>query len=445
MRAVGQPAGVRAESLRGSREGWDAVLVCLAAYILASVGRIHQLFPVLMPLKPALVSGALAVLLLLLDQSPQRQLRWVWGPATAYLLALVAWMALSVPGALWPAGAFRTWLDFAKTAVIYLVAVIAVRDVRDVERLALVYFLGAAAFAVVVLTRFNVGDEGRLAGLYYYDANDFATLAVIALPLGLYSGLSHTRRAMRLLAWAGIAALAVAFAWSGSRGGVLALFAVVTYVLVRYTAIPKRWRVASVAVIALLAAATASDSTWARMQTLANPGGDYNLTSDEGRIRLWQRGLGYMRQHPVFGVGAGNFPTAEGTISPLAQRQQYGMPVKWGPPHNSYVQIGAELGVPALLIFAGFLLSVFAALRARQPPAGGAPPQPDGPAATRLAQALTAALIGYVVGAFFLTLAYYEMLYMLAALAVALRKVCTPRGMPDVHGPRRGRTMMSST
>jgi hypothetical protein len=39
-----------------------------------------------------------------------------------------------------------------------------------------------------------------------------------------------------------------------------------------------------------------------------------------------------------------------------------------------------------------------------------------------LSQALTGSLIGFSVGAFFLSLAYHEMLYMLVALSVGLAK-----------------------
>ena len=41
----------------------------------------------------------------------------------------------------------------------------------------------------------------------------------------------------------------------------------------------------------------------------------------------------------------------------------------------------------------------------------------------QLTQALTASLIGFAVGAFFLSLAYHEMLYTLVALSVGLGKV----------------------
>jgi hypothetical protein len=40
-----------------------------------------------------------------------------------------------------------------------------------------------------------------------------------------------------------------------------------------------------------------------------------------------------------------------------------------------------------------------------------------------LAQALAASLVGFMVGSFFLSLAYSEMLYTLIALTVALQKI----------------------
>ena len=51
---------------------------------------------------------------------------------------------------------------------------------------------------------------------------------------------------------------------------------------------------------------------------------------------------------------------------------------------------------------------------------------------------LTASLIGFVVGAFFLSLAYTEMLYTLIALAVGLQKVAhAPDGKAAAVAPSR--------
>jgi hypothetical protein len=74
-----------------------------------------------------------------------------------------------------------------------------------------------------------------------------------------------------------------------------------------------------------------------------------------------------------------------------------------------------------LLLFIALFASVFTSLRRVARHALGAdPPARD---VSRLAQTIMAALVGFVVGAFFLSLAYTTMLYVLAGLAVALRKV----------------------
>lgn len=419
MRAVShetaQPS-MRSAPVKAGR-GWDLLVLCLSGFILTSVARIHQLFPALELLRPVTLTGVLAIALCFIDRVPRRRIGALQIPATRYLFALVVWMALSVPGALWPGGAFTTFVDFAKTALIYLVIVIAVRSVRDVERLTLVYFLGAVIFAAVVLTRtqFHMAAEGRMERLYLYDSNDFATYAVTALPLGLFFASSERRVLMRCTAWVGIAVLAVGFIWTGSRGGFLAFLAVLAYFLLRYTTVRRSWRWSAVVVIAVLVTATASERYWERISTVLRPSEDYNLTDEQGRLRIWNRGVGYMMRYPVLGVGAGNFPRAEGTISPLVARQPRGRSLKWGPPHNSYVQVGAELGVPGLFIFMAFLVSVVRALRPT--------PGPGAITQARLAQSLTASIIGFAVGSFFLTLAYHDMLYTLAGIAVGLRQV----------------------
>ena len=137
-------------------------------------------------------------------------------------------------------------------------------------------------------------------------------------------------------------------------------------------------------------------------------------------MQIWQRGVGYMLQFPVFGVGPSNFGAAEGTLSPFAERQQFGLGVRWNAAHNSYVQIGAELGIPGLLLFIGMIASAFGALR-RTNRRGGV--RDGSHLVPELTQAMTASLAGFVVGAFFLSLAYSEMLYTLLALVVGLQKV----------------------
>src|SRR5262249_37964199 len=136
---------------------------------------------------------------------------------------------------------------------------------------------------------------------------------------------------------------------------------------------------------------------------------------ETGRLHIWERGIGYMVSHPIFGVGAANFQSAEGMLSPLAARQQYGFGVMWNAAHNSYVQTGAELGFPGLMLFAGVIVTTLYRLRkwGRRAVPGKA---------LHVSQALTASVIGFAVGAFFLSLAYHELLYTLVAFAAGLTK-----------------------
>jgi O-antigen ligase len=309
----------------------------------------------------------------------------------------------------------------------FVVLVGAVRGVRDVERLAFAYLAGVAIYAAVVLSRFKLsGTDWRLASLYDYDANEFATLIAISLPLAVYFAFRPGPLWRRMAALGAGGVLAVGFIWAGSRGGFLAVLAVGGYLLAWYRGMRVGFRIAATGLIALVFITAASDSFWSKMTTILSPDQDYNVTAESGRVQVWKRGVGYMLSHPVLGVGAGNFPVAEGTISPLLHDMAPDQGLKWSAAHNSYLEVGAELGVPGLLLFLAMLWRTFRGLSrvaGRTPPARSPPPGP-------LSQTLTAALIGYVVGAFFLSLAYRDLLYVLIALAVGLHKVVTTPPTP---------------
>jgi O-antigen ligase len=400
---------------------WDLLLLCVAGYILIAVGRVHQLFPALQAARPAILTGLFAIALYALDRDVIRRSRLIWVSPSKWLLALFAWMLLSVPGSIWPGNSFALVFDnFVKTALMYVVVAGAVRDVRDVERLAAAYVAAATIYAGVVLSRFELGsgDAWRLGHLYYYDANDFATFVVSALPLGLFFAHSRPRLLQRLLAVTVLLVLTLAFVRTGSRGGFIALVAAFGYILLRYRAISTGWRLSAFVLVAVLLAATASEQYWRQMGTILSDT-DYNHTEESGRLQIWERGVGYMLQYPVLGVGPGNFEMAEGTLSPLAVRQQFGKGVRWNAAHSAFIQVGAELGLPGLLMFVAFIASAFGLLRH----VGRNRRRPHARSSAELTQALIASLLGLVVGASFLSLAYSEMLYMLVALAVGLWKV----------------------
>ncbi|MCK4348221.1 MAG: O-antigen ligase family protein [Thermoplasmatales archaeon] len=79
------------------------------------------------------------------------------------------------------------------------------------------------------------------------------------------------------------------------------------------------------------------------------------------RFLLWHRAVGIIEEFPITGAGIGTFYR----ISPLYQDQEVKEWRKWADwhenTHNYYLQFGAELGIPALLIFLGVIFYTYRA------------------------------------------------------------------------------------
>lgn len=395
---------------------WSLGLASAALYVITAVGRVQDVFPALAPLHLALLSSGLAIVCVALDPGALSRLNAALGVGTSWcVLGILVWAVLGVPTSLWPGGSvgiLRTIL--VKVVLMYFVLIAAVRHPRDVQRLVGAYVGSVMLYAVMVLVRFRGDPDAiRIHGLYDYDSNDFATLVASTVPLALHLVVSKSWRIPRVVGVGGLLALLLAFIWSNSRGGFLALLAAGLVIVIGYRVVAAPVRIGVTVGAVLLFALAAGPSFWARMNTITKADQDYNMTSSEGRWQLWQRGIGYMDARPVFGVGVGGFPSAEGMLSPGARdARAHGRGEKWSEPHNSFVEIGAELGVPGLLLFLAMLWTAVRGLR--------------GASDAGLAVALVGAVVAFAVGGFFLSLAYKEMLYTLLALCVAARITRAP-------------------
>jgi putative inorganic carbon (hco3(-)) transporter len=115
--------------------------------------------------------------------------------------------------------------------------------------------------------------------------------------------------------------------------------------------------------------------------------GDYDRGSAEARKELLIKSLAVTATHPLFGVGPGNF-------------QSYTR--SWLVTHNTYTQLSSECGIPALILFLLLLRRAFLNLRYLRK----LPLIPENEELRHYANALTASLAGYLLGAFFSSSAY---------------------------------------
>ncbi|HTT28263.1 MAG TPA: O-antigen ligase family protein [Solirubrobacteraceae bacterium] len=399
---------------------WSLLQVLLGAALLVDVWRIQDLYPALGALGVPTLIGVAALAVFVLSPLSSRVWACWWHPVVWFATAILMLIALSVPGSLYPGLSFGFLeRDYLKNFALMILIAASIRAVVHVERLVMFQLAGAGMYALVVLTRLSIGPNGRLGELYYYDANDLALLLACSMPL-LVIPARHRTILVRLVALGAFLLSVLTIMKTGSRGGLLGLLAAAAAVLIGMTTVPRRTRVASLVATGLLLMAVGTDRYWEMMATMLHPTQDYNWSggSESGRMEVWKRGLGYMAEHPFLGVGARAFPIAEGQISDLAERQEQGIGLKWSEAHNSFVEIGSELGVGGLLSFMAVLVSAFVALRraARIGRALG----PAGFKAATIAQCLSASLVAYCVSGFFLSAAYSAYLYATLGMTVGL-------------------------
>jgi O-antigen ligase len=405
----------------------DKLHWAIIATILAYLWRIHDLFGPLRAIKFSWLAFLAAIALFVMGGAKVKSSVFKQ-PVTRYLLFIIGWMFLSVPGSLFPGLSASFILNqHLHHFALFLLITFAVRSFDEVEKFALANLVGAAIYCVFILTTFQVGANGRLGELPYYDSNDLAMLIVAMLPFVVYFGMTAESKTLRLASLAVGPVFIVAIIRTGSRGGFLGLIGVGLFMLFGFSQVPRRIRVATVAAATVGLIVIGGPSYWESMATLLNPKADYNWSgeSESGRMEVWKRGIGYMNDRPILGVGVNAFPVAEGTISPLADRQALGFGLKWSAAHNSFVEIGSELGYPGLI---GFVLLLVAGFKSLRQKSRGRPPRPGSEQYRRavLAQTLSASLVGYIVAAFFLSQAYAALLFVSMGLIVALSTVPAP-------------------
>ncbi len=417
--AAAMPGSVRrgqarraAMSPRAQQTSWDLLLICLGLMLLTYIWRFQSIFSPLAILQVTALASLGAYGLYLMDRDPRRRLSRLKHPIVYLVCAILALMVLSIPGSLWPGGsAGFIYRDFIKTFILSILLAASIRSFADVERLATVTAVGATVYAAKVIMQSFIDPSFRTRGLGGYDPNDYSMLLICSIPLIVYFVATAKSRLVRLAAVAAVVIVTGAIARGGSRAAFVGFVIVGVYLLIVFRALPKRVRIGAVVVSIAGLSFLASDEYWERMRTLLNPQEDYNWSgrSYGGRMEIWKRGLGYMVRRPLLGVGVGRFGAAEGRLSDRAQGPDFGTGIRWVSPHNSFVEIGAELGVTGLLTFLALIgLSVRAMQRIiRAPPGGGGRSSPQ----AALAQALIGALLGYVVVGFFLSQAYSTYLY----------------------------------
>jgi O-antigen ligase len=423
---------------------FDPLRLSLFLLMIVSVSRIHQHFKVIGKLRPALVLAAATGIYAFLNPRLIRiENMRLWMPRVVLALGVLA--CLSVPFGVSLGGSATFILEeYWKTLLFAVLLTIAVRSATDLYTLVWAYVVSCAILVWMSLVVFGLksaaGSEmHRLSHLYTFDANDVGLVTLIGLALALLT-FQTSGKWGKIASGIIVVGIGATLARTGSRGAFVGLVVVGIVLLFALTTVPaaKRLGFAIVTAVGLLIASP--EGYWQQMSTLLAPTSDYNWQTREGRKQVALRGLGYMIERPFFGVGIDNFWRMECILGEKARTNRPGTGLRCTPPHNSYVQAGAELGVPGLLLWTAL---VFGGIRAmwrlrRRVPRSWAKGTEEERFLYLAPLYLMLAMVSFAVTSLFLTFAWLDSVYILAAFMTGLH-VCIDQKLVRAAVPERTR------
>ncbi len=330
------------------------------------------------------------------------------------LLVLLFQMILCIPFAAWRGGAFDAVINrFSKGVIVAILIYMVATSVKEVRKLLAVQ-AGTIAVVTVVSVFVHHTDYGRLMGVQrgiLENPNDLAINIAINFPL-CFAFLLAAKKPLSKLFWAvGLIFMSWGVIATYSRSGLLAMMVTVAICVWEFGIRRKRAIVlvsaVFVGVIALgVVVATPHYLTRISSMVRGNVEGSGDKGSLEAREGLLKESLMLMVQHPILGIGPGNFASYTGS---------------WRVAHNTYTELGAETGVPGLILFVLMLgLTLRKIKRIRKLPAYQTSED------IRLwTSALWAAMAAYIAGAMFSSTEYNLFPYFMVGYICALYQIAS--------------------
>jgi O-antigen ligase len=259
---------------------------------------------------------------------------------------------------------------------------------------------------------------GRLLGVQQsilQNPNDLAINIAINFPLAMVFMLNANR--FKKAIWCvALIFMAIAIVLTYSRSGLLAFLLSLAVCVWEYGIKGKRrYLVATFAGTLVLGLGVALSSSHYRARVESIVMGDIEGSGDKGsreaRTALLKKSINTALSHPLFGVGPGCFPLVD---------------ENWHVAHNSYTELAAEAGFPAILLFLLVIREAFRNLAAIK----RSRTYVENPEVRLFTQALWAGLVAYCLGACFASVEYLLYSYMLVAYTCAMVRITDPGTMP---------------
>jgi hypothetical protein len=320
------------------------------------------------------------------------------------LLALTGWLFVGgFFSPIWRGAAVSRAIDYSKVFIAFGLIFLLI---TTFDRLRRIIFIQAASVVVICAVSIIKGhDMPRLQGVIggiYSNPNDLAFAIVLSLPFAMAFMVTSKNAFAKVIWLCGMLTMMVALILTASRAGVIDLVVMGVVTLWHFGIRGRRfYLIFATGVVCVLLMAVAGGKLYDRFAALSGDSDTEESAygSYEARMYLMSRAVEGIETYPIFGLGIKNFDAYS---------------LVWHPVHMTYLQIGVEGGIPALVMYLLFFRRGFRNLHQLLKEKG------LNETTVLFVGALHGSLIGYAIGAMFAPEAYQFFPYFAVAFTTAL-------------------------
>lgn len=388
----------RAEKSLGS--AWFFFVII---YLVITIGRPQDLFPVLGVLRP----GLLVLLAMLAFVVVSGCIPYIRNPQMLLFTAITLQLALYIP---FTYNNFRAYQVTIEMLGFLMASVSMVFVIDSMKRLRLVVDL-SILFMIYICT-YSLLHQGRGPGSHTGDENDLSLYAVTMIPFAYYLT-TRSKGVKFVLYFSALVVGLLSVVVSGSRGGFVgfvAMFSVIWF----YSKKKMLTLLVMVVIGTGLFFVFADDDYRREMSTISNT----QESTADARLNSWRAAWDIFVDHP-WGVGGGNF----GIVFPMYQSDSFRTNM-WGrAAHSLWFTLLPELGILGVFLFFSLIIKNYWDLHQIRFLASGLQRSKAMGYINAMALSLLSGFAGFFAAGTFVSVLYYPTFWHMTALTVVVTRL----------------------
>ncbi len=344
-------------SLIKSRWGLYLILLLLPTYLIRK--EIFSIPTTFLELSIYLVFGVW-LLKAISSKNLVKKIRRIYRLGRPFLIPLVLFFAAAIfatiisPDKRLSLGVLKGW--FLDPLLVLFLFLDLIRRKKQIKVVVLALFLSASYIAIYGLYEyvFRVGldSDGRLNSVYV-PANYVAMYITPILVLSFVFLRKINSKFLRITHYALLIIILLALYFTKSYGGWLGLLGALIFLWLRVSMPRKRLKYLLIfaTVVILVSISQSQSPKFGRLLDFST------RTSSSTRSEIWQTSFLIIKEHPLGGVGLGNF---EASYREYVPRVAF-PPLEWlvVKPHNLYLNLWIEMGILGLVSFIWLIIVFF--------------------------------------------------------------------------------------